>query len=472
MSELESYYKGGGSSAYHPKLLIKVWLYGYCEQIYTSRRLSKMIRENINFMWLSGHQQPCFKTLNSFRSGPLSDIVDLVFKEVLKLLIDLDYIDINDLYVDGSKWEANGNRHKVVWRKNTERYKKTVIARIELLLADIKQLQQEEEDKHGKEDLSELGKGRDLRVVITSEMVNAQLTHLSSLVSAESARHKSRMSEGCVESKEAKSDLEKDLGKLGKKLLIEQEKLMKYESQEAILGGRNSYNRTDEDATMLRMKDERLLPGYNVQHTTTHQYIVNYTIAQNASDSPTLIPHLEKMTERFEGLDIKEAINEPESRTLGADAGYGSEENYAYLEKKGIIAYVKYPLWYQEQTGELSKKMFKRENWAYDKASDTYSCPNKHSLKFTYERVDKTSNGYERTVRIYTCESCKDCPFAQQCKQTEDKNRTVQHSVEGERYKEQAKELLRTDRGKVIRKQRSIEVESVFGDLKFNMHHN
>ena len=193
MSELESYYKGDSSSAYHPKLLIKVWLYGYCEQIYTSRRLSKMIRENINFMWLSGHQQPCFKTLNSFRSGPLSDMVDLVFKEVLKLLIDLDYIDINDLYVDGSKWEANGNRHKVVWRKNTERYKKTVIARIELLLADIKQLQQEEEDKHGKEDLSELGKGRDLRVVITSEMVNAQLTHLSSLVSAESARHKSRM---------------------------------------------------------------------------------------------------------------------------------------------------------------------------------------------------------------------------------------------------------------------------------------
>lgn len=135
------------------------------------------------------------------------------------------------------------------------------------------------------------------------------------------------------------------------KIALENEKLVKYEEQEQILGQRNSYSKTDEDATMLRMKDNRLLPGYNVQHCTSKQYIVNYTLAQNGSDSPTLIPHLDKMKERFEGLDLTARLD------LTADAGYGSEENYAALELRGMNAYVKYPLWYQEQTGSYSKEV-------------------------------------------------------------------------------------------------------------------
>ena len=140
--------------------------------------------------------------------------------------------------------------------------------------------------------------------------------------------------------------------------------MSKYEAQELILGTRDSYNRTDEDATMLRMKDEQLLAAYNVQHTTSHQYIVNYTLASNGSDSPTLIPHLEKMAERFEGIEknkVQEKVQESDKeKSLCGDAGYGSEENYAYLEKNGIAAYVKYPLWYQEQTGELATKKNKK----------------------------------------------------------------------------------------------------------------
>ena len=111
MSSLELYYVGGGRSAYHPKMMIKLWIYGYCERIYTSRRLTKMIRENVNYIWLSGGQQPCFKTMSDFRSGKLQEMVDMVFKQVLAMLIDLGYIDLDDLYVDGSKWEANANRH-------------------------------------------------------------------------------------------------------------------------------------------------------------------------------------------------------------------------------------------------------------------------------------------------------------------------------------------------------------------------
>jgi transposase len=456
MSSLEVYYPGGGSSSYHPKMMIKLWIYGYCERIYTSRRLAKMVHENINYIWLSGGHQPCFKTLSDFRSGKLQVMIDIVFKEVLEMLIDLDYIDLDELYVDGSKWEANGNRHKHVWKKNTERYKSVVIERIEGLLLEIKALQTEEDAKHGIKDLAENGTGEALGVILTSEIVGEHLTRLQSLVSAQAAEQVEKM----------KKNSQTEGEKLVKKLSEEQSKLIKYEDQEAILGTRNSYSKTDEDATMLRMKDERLLPAYNVEHTTSQQYVTNYTIAQNASDSVTLIPHLEKMAERFEG------ITELKDTALCADAGYGSEENYAYLEGHGMIAYVKYPMWYQEQTGELAKKIFRRENWTYDKQSNSYTCPNNRKLNFAYQKTDITANGYERTVHIYQSENCKDCPFAEQCKRSEESARTVQHSPQGEVYKEKAKELLDTDKGKEMRKKRSIEVESVFGDIKFNMQHD
>jgi hypothetical protein len=243
--------------------------------------------------------------------------------------------------------------------------------------------------------------------------------------------------------------------------------LSKYQEQQRIMGlERNSYHKTDTDATMLRMKNEQLLPGYNVQHTTTNQYVVNYTITHNASDSPTLIPHLQKMDERFSEISVTVG-----QVSIGADAGYGSEENYAELESRDNIAMVKYALWYQEQTGELEKKKFRRENWLYDSISNSYTCPNNRKLNYIGDKKDVSINGYERIVSHYACENCKDCPFAQDCKKSEDKVRTVQHSEKGEAYKQKAKELLDTLEGVEMRKNRSIEVETVFGDIKYNMKH-
>jgi transposase len=452
MSVLDQYYTGIGCPAYNPKMLIKVWIYGYCERVYTSRRLAKAIRENINFIWLSGNQQPSFKTLSEFRGERMQSMIDIIFKQVLVLLSESGHIDLGDLYVDGSKLAANANQYKCVWRKNTERYKQAVVERIDLLLKEIKVLQQQEDSQHGQGDLPELGQGEPVAVVLNSETVSQHLRTLHELVAQEHAKQ-----EGANKTKV------KELARLGNKLTKEQENLIKYEDQEAILGERNSYSKTDPDATMLRMKDERLLPGYNVQHTTSNQYIVNYTIAQNGSDSPTLPVHLDKMEVRFEGLD------RPEETSLGADAGYGSEENYADLERRGIEAYVKYPLWYQEESGELAKKRFRRENWTYDAQSDTYTCPNQQILVFKEETTRTSENGYERTVRLYECQNCDNCPFASVCKKSETKNRTVLHSPKGEAYKAKAKELLATDRGLEVRSNRSIEVESAFGDIKYNM---
>ena len=455
ISVLESYYEGGGSSSYHPKMLIKVWVYGYCTKVYTSRPLSKALVEQLPFMWLVGGQSPCFKTLSEFRGERLQGLIDDVFKEVLLMLIDQGYINLEDIYMDGSKWEANGNKYKVVWAKNTERFKAAVLERIEGLLKEVHALQAAEDAQYGTRHLASEGEGKEVSIILNSEQVRSQIQSLQSLIAQKAEQ---------MQDKIAKKRVTR-LTTLSNALEKEKAKIEKYEQQEVLLNGRNSYSKTDTDATMLRMKDEQVLPAYNVQHSTNHQYVINYTVGQTASDSPTLPEHLDKLEQRLAG------IVKPEQQNMVADAGYGSEENYADLQRRGIIAYVKYPLFYQEQTGEILKSKFRRENFAYDAQNDTFTCPNNRKLKFDHEEKKKTQTGYEKDIRVYLCESCEDCPFATDCKKKEYGQRSVQLSRKGEAFKEQAKEKLTSEKGIERRKQRSIEVESVFGDLKYNMKH-
>jgi transposase len=451
MENLRVYYSGGGSSPYDPKMMLKVWIYGYCERIYTSRRLAKAMREHVVFMWLSGAQTPCFKTLSAFRSERMQQMVDTVAKQVLLLLVERGYVDPQDLYVDGSKWEANANRHKVTWAKNTERHKSTVIGRIDALLEQSRALQQEEDRHYGNRDLAEVGAEKQLKIELDSTQVRQHLQELNALIEAKA---------------EEKVQEKKALGQIKKKLTEEVQKLEKYEGQEQILQGRNSYSKTDSDAIAMRMKDGRLLPGYNIQHTTTNQYIANWTVEQGASDSPTLEAHVAKLKERLQGLPV-----DFKGHNLCADAGYGSEENYAMLESMGMGAYVKYPLFDQEQSGELQKKRFRAENFPYDPKSDTFRCPQERKLHFveTFEVV--TKNGYRKQMRRYQCESCEGCPMAAECKKSEIKARSVGISVQGEAYKQKAQELLNSKKGIEMRKQRGVEVEGTFGDIKYNMQH-
>lgn len=449
MSDLMIYYPGGGCSSYHPKMMIKVWVYGYSTGVYTSRPLARALREQIPFMWLAGGQVPNFKTLSEFRGNRMNGMIDVVFKGVLAMLVEEGYLDLGDIYVDGSKWEANANRYKVVWGKNTARYKAAVLERIEGLLQQASQLQADEDLRFGGRDFAEVGEGKEVSLVINSERVGEHLVSLNALI-AEASADKSR---------------QRELKKVRTALANEQESLSKYEHQERVLGQRNSYAKTDTDATMMRMKDERLLPAYNMQHTTAGQYIINYTETDNPSDSVALVPHLDKMDERLKGLP------KPIEQNLGGDAGYGSEENYFDLEGRHITAYVKYPLWYQEESGELAKKKFRRENWDYDVQSDSYTCPNDQKLVFAEKKNVMSINGYERVVCVYKCHNCEGCPFLAECNKSEEKVRSVQHSPKGEAYKAQARERLASEKGLEMRSNRSIEVESVFGDIKHNMGH-
>jgi transposase len=150
-------YKGGGTSSYHPRMLLKVLVYAYIEKIYSSRKIAKALRENVNFMWMSGENRPDFRTINHFRGEVMKETVRSVFSKVLELLIEEGYVKLESYFVDGTKIGANSNAHKVVWARKTKHYKERLQEQIKILLDEIEQVTEKENQEYGESDLEEIG---------------------------------------------------------------------------------------------------------------------------------------------------------------------------------------------------------------------------------------------------------------------------------------------------------------------------
>lgn len=434
---LEEMFSGGGTPSYHPRMMLKVILYAYIRQIYSCRNIAKALREDLSFMWLSGLCHPDFNTVNRFRSDYLRGILEDVYSELLLFLESEGYIDLNDYFVDGSKFEANAGKYTYVWRKNTERYKKAVKNRVNKLFQEIDELNAEENERYGESDLPERGEHSDITVKEIEQAADA----INKKLEKETDKKKAR-----------------SLKSRAHKLAKEAEKLSKYEDQEVKLGGRNSYSRTDVDATFMRMKDDTLRAAYNVQFATNNRFIVNYSISQNAADSASFPAHLEKIVNRG-----KKFI--PDSLT--GDCGYGNQENYTLLEKYGINSYLKYASFHREKGRSFRQNKFHRDNMRYDEQKDRYYCPTDKALLYKENRTRKTATGFLTEQRIYECENCKGCLFAQVCKKG-DGNRTVQINPELERHKAKARGNLNSEKGVELRKRRGNEVETPFADIKKN----
>jgi transposase len=449
ISTLEKFYSGGGRSSYDPRMMLNVWLYGYCTGVYTSRTLARAMRESLPFIWLSGGMRPCFRTLAGFRSKRMQTMIDDVFTALMLMLIEQGYVDLSDLYVDGTKVEANCNVHKIVWKKSILGYKEAVLARIKALLQHIRSLQKVEDQQYGSRDFPEVGEGKNTESVLNSMEAQNYLQQV------------------CLDIEQAgmMAQQKRELQQAAKKLDKEIAKLRKYEKQEQILAGRNSYTKTDLDACGMMLKDGRLHPAYNVSVSTQNQFILNYNISNNANDTIDFVPHMKRLGCRLESIGLLAQPN------VCADAAYGSEENYAYLEKNNMAAYLKFPLWYREKTGQLAKEIFRSESWRYDADNDRFTCPNGRDVVFTHESRTINQSNYEIVRRHYACTDCSDCPLAKECKHESEKARTVQKSVKGEYYKEVARQNLESTKGLKMRSQRGVDVEPVFGDIKYNMHH-
>jgi transposase len=432
-------YEGGGASSYHPRMLLKVLVYGYLCNIYSSRKLEDAVRENIHFMWLAGMNTPDHHTINRFRSERLKDNIKALFSQVVLLLAEAGMISLKEIYTDGTKIEANANKYSFVWGKSIKYSKVNMVRQLEELWRYTQQVAQ-----------AELSEPEPDFGTLDPEELNAAIKRISqSLKSADVIDQNTK---------------KKAMQKLNYAKNHWPGKLLEYTEKERLLGERNSYSKTDPDATFMRMKEDhmkngQLKAGYNIQLSTQKQFIIHFSLHQNATDTTTLIPHLKSFKAEYGRL--------PE--TVTADAGYGSEENYVWLEGEQIEGYVKYNYFHKEQREASKKKpkLLDSETLFYDKKSDRYICPMGQEMKKVYTRQRQTATGYVQTTETYQADNCAGCPLAASCHPVNGQSSiTVNHTLN--RLKAKARKLLLSEEGIRKRKQRVIDVEPVFGQLKQN----
>ncbi|MDF2683601.1 MAG: transposase [Brevibacillus sp.] len=432
-------YPGGGRDSYHPKMLTKIIVYAYSQRIYSSRQIAKAVREHIPFMWLAARQRPDFRTLNRFRSERMKDVLESIFTTVLGFLSEAGYVKLDHYFLDGTKIEANANRYTFVWGKAVAKHKARLQEKVRALFASIDEAERQEEQEQQDRDLLELGESSQ----ITSEKLEKAVQQL----------------EEQLQAKLKDKPLKKAVRLVRKDLLP---RLQTYEHHENVLGERNSYSKTDPDATFMRMKEDhmrngQLKPGYNVQIGTENQFIVGYSLHQRPTDTRCLKPHLEK---------VKAVLGKKPS-TVIADAGYGGEENYAYLEEEQIKAVVKYSTYHIEKSKKWKADIRKADNWSYEEASDTWQCPGGQTLTFHHESKQHTESGYEIHLRHYRSPDCTSCPLKSDCTKAKG-NREIRVSMKYLHQKQQAREVLQSEEGYKLSVRRMIEPESVFGQMKNN----
>ena len=436
ITSLEKSYQGGGTSSYHPRMLLKVIVYAYLRNLYSSRKIEQALQENIHFMWLSGQSKPDHGTINNFRSQRLKGELKQIFNQVVLFLAEQGVLSLRDIYVDGTKIEANANRYTFVWGKSIKTNKARIQKQLKELWAYAEKVSKEELKQSNTPDFE----------AISPEAVSQTIDQINQAL------------KGTKVDKKVKQKLN-----YAKKNWPHN--LKKYRQQEKLLGKRNSYSKTDPDATFMRMKDDhmqngQLKPGYNIQGSSNNQYLTGYTVEQTTNDTTTLKNHLEEHHESFgETPD-----------TVTADAGYGCEENYEYLEKQGIEGYVKYNYFHKEQLDKKRAKdnPFSPDSLHYDPQSDTYYCPMGQQMNHIGDKKRKTANGFEQYIKLYQAQNCEGCPLRSQCHKAKG-DRIIERNHNLIRLKQKARELLLSEKGVGHRKRRCWEIEAIFGNIKHNM---
>ena len=431
ISGIEDSYAGGGASSYNPRMLVKVVFYAYLQNVYSGRKMEQLLRRDVNFMWLSGMQRPDFNTINLFRKNRLADVVDDIFTQVVQMLVDGKFVSLDVQYVDGTKIEASANKYTFVWKKATKTNQGKLDKKVKAILAEAE-----------KELNMELGEPTE--EVMTSEEIKERTDRI-------------------ISEMDSKGISDKRLRKVVKEAHDEHAPKMKeYEDRLDTLGDRNSYSKTDPDASFMRMKEDAMnngqtKPGYNIQISTENQFITHYSTSWRPTDWGTFINHMDTFKERY-GRQSKEVV---------ADSGYGSEENYEYLDINEIDGYVKYNMFHTELKRKTIKNPFLPEHLYYNEQDDYFVCPMGQHMTYVGNRQRISDLGYVSYTKLYQAQNCEGCPLRGLCFKGKG-NRVIDVNVKSRLYRDKAKEMLTSERGMYHRSMRPIEPEAVFGQIKYD----
>ena len=415
----EAYSSKGRKSVTDPRVMFKVMVYGYQCGIYSSRKLEEACRYRVDFMWLLEDEKvPDHATFARFRTGRCAEAAEDLFYQYVRYLEAQKETDHETVFIDGTKLESAAGRYTFVWRKQVEK-----------------------------------------QLARTKEKVQRAIP-VSSL--SEFEAHLAQKAEGIGfvhGTGKRKSEEQKEWESLNALRCRWQE----YEEKLSVMGeDRNSYSRTDPDATFMRMKEDhmrngQLKPAYNVQLAVNSEYITGVDVFSNRTDYGTLVPFL-KTLQKQQGKKYD---------SVTADAGYERLSNYLFLESNGQMSFIKPTDYEQQKSAKFKKQIGRSENMDYDAEEDCYICANGKTLPLRRECTE-WKEGRPVTTAWYRCEDCAGCPLREKCCQAKDAEQAKEIRV-NKTFQELRKASLKnitTEQGIYLRLCRSIQVEGAFGLLK------
>ena len=409
-----AYSPKGRKSAADPRVMFKVMVYAYQCGIFSTRGFEESCQYRVDFMWLlEGENVPDHATFARFRKRCANEIEDL-FYQYVRLLEEQSETDHDTVFIDGTKLESAAGRYTFVWRKTVEKQ-----------LAKVK----------AASPVSTLGEFDDYLAQAAEDI---DFVHGSG---------------------KRKSEEQKEWESLDEL----RRRWKEYEEKLAIMGERrNSYSKTDTDATFMRMKEDhmrngQLKPAYNVQIAVNSEYITGVDVFSDRTDFGTLIPFL-KTLQRQHGKKYD---------SVTADAGYERLGNYLFLESNGQMSFIKPANYEQQKSAKYKKQLGRMENMIYNADEDCYICANRRKLPLRKECTE-LQNGQFVTTAWYRCEDCKGCPLRENCCQAKDVEQPKELRVNKtlQALRKASQENIATESGIYLRLCRSIQVEGAFGLLK------
>ena len=440
ISGIRRLYKACGRSPYHPKMLLKVVLYAYMNNIYSCRKIESSLKRDVHFIWLAGYEQPDFVTVNRFRNR-VKDEINKVFTQLVLLLNAKGLVTLDVEYIDGTKIESKANKYTFVWRKTVERNRARLMEKVKALLSQVDDA------------IAQDKAASDEAVSFTPEVLTEICAELRDTLSKEPAPADKEGKASARQRRKQVRELEEMAGKLAE-----------YDGRLKTMGGRNSCSKTDPDATFMRMKEDAMnngqtKPGYNLQIGTENQFITDFGLFPNPGDTLTMRSFLGSFSSRYSRM----------ASEICADSGYGSEENYAFMEANGMEAYVKYNYFHKEQKRDFRNDIFRLENLYYNAEKDYFVCPMGQHMERVGTKHERTEGGYVAVSAVYRAQRCDGCPLRWGChkRRQGEREMTANHLLL--EYRRKARERLTSEKGLEHRSKRPIEPEAVFGQIKYNM---
>lgn len=427
LSELRKVYSSfGRKPTVNPITMLQIIIFCYSEGIFSSREIEKSCKYDLRIKYLLDTEQPPdHSTINRFRQK-IQDLTPELLNQMVQILIEEKQIDLSSIYIDGTKIEAYANRYSFVWRGSIEKWQEKLIEKIK----------------------EELGLSKSL---IPDQVLQAVTTIFKQLRKyCKEKKIKFVYGKGKRKTKEQR-DYEH--------LKEWKEKLESYKKHLEIMGdNRNSYSKTDHDATFMRMKEDhmkngQLKPAYNIQLASASGFIIGENISHHPSDMYTLKPFLKDLLEK----------NPNKLNKIVADAGYESEENYVYLAENNLTSYIKPSNYEKSKTRKYKKEQEFKKSLKYDEKQDKYISQEGKEFIRCSDRYRKRKSGYVTTTKVYRCFDWN---------KEGQKTKGIYISETFQKYREESLKNIKSDQGIEERINRSIQAEGAFSKIKSGLNYN